>query len=390
MPGFLSDLLYEQPKAYWGPKLRGLLDAASLGAETMAGAQKPYTMEQAKTIGGLLADFTPGIGDAKSGYEGVQAARQGDWLGAGLGALGALPFVPNMAGMFIGKGAKTWDAVSMGKAADMEKAGADPRAIWSETGVWKGPDGQWRQEIPDNAARQLNQTGKAAEYMQDAGVASYPSTIGGVISHPKVFGAYDDLAKAHVTMENKVTGGAYSPNTPSGRSIMETFDLPMKHRDGKLVNADSAKSTTIHELQHAIQQREGWARGGSAEMFDSGPMFNESARDLTADLSRSLTGGLGARPDEIGSALKYADGTEVAAIAKKYGFNSIDDAMAFLKAEDVKRTPYGQYQRLAGEAEARATQARMNMDATQRRATFPADSYDVPLNQLIIRGLLGQ
>jgi hypothetical protein len=53
----------------------------------------------------MIADFTPVVGDIKSGVEGVQAARQGDMVGAGLGALGALPFVPNMAGA-IGKVAK--------------------------------------------------------------------------------------------------------------------------------------------------------------------------------------------------------------------------------------------------------------------------------------------
>ena len=43
------------------------------------------------------------------------------------------------------------------------------------------------------------------------------------------------------------------------------------------------------------------------------------------------------------------------------------------------------YRRLAGEAEARATQARMNMNAKQRREVFPYDSYDVPVNSLIVR-----
>lgn len=99
MSGLLSDLLYNTPKAYWSEKLSGLLDAASLGASTYAGATQPYTADQAKTIGGLLADFTPVVGDVKSGYEGVQAAREGDWLGAGMGALGALPFVPGMGGI---------------------------------------------------------------------------------------------------------------------------------------------------------------------------------------------------------------------------------------------------------------------------------------------------
>ncbi len=43
------------------------------------------------------------------------------------------------------------------------------------------------------------------------------------------------------------------------------------------------------------------------------------------------------------------------------------------------------YQRLAGEAEARAVQARMNMTPEQRRATFPLDSYDVDIANLIYR-----
>jgi len=44
------------------------------------------------------------------------------------------------------------------------------------------------------------------------------------------------------------------------------------------------------------------------------------------------------------------------------------------------------YRRLAGEAESRAVQARKDMTPEQRRATFPLDSYDVPLNELIYAG----
>lgn len=53
---------------------------------------------------------------------------------------------------FIGPNAKTWDALSAKKAQEMAAQGVDPRRIWSETGNWKGPDGNWRQEIPDNEA----------------------------------------------------------------------------------------------------------------------------------------------------------------------------------------------------------------------------------------------
>lgn len=46
---------------------------------------------------------------------------------------------------------------------------------------------------------------------------------------------------------------------------------------------------------------------------------------------------------------------------------------------------FEQYKRLAGEAEARAVQARLKLTPEQRRAIFPEDSYDVPLNSLIFR-----
>jgi hypothetical protein len=50
-----------------------------------------------------------------------------------------------------------------------------------------------------------------------------------------------------------------------------------------------------------------------------------------------------------------------------------------------KLSEHEQYRRLAGEAESRATQARIPLTAAQRLSLFPEDSYDVPLNQLIVR-----
>lgn len=83
--------------------LRKLYGIAETGASTYAGTQQPYTAEQAKGMLSTMADFTPVVGDVKSAYEGIQAAREGDYVGAGLGALGALPMVPNMAGWTVHK-----------------------------------------------------------------------------------------------------------------------------------------------------------------------------------------------------------------------------------------------------------------------------------------------
>lgn len=94
----LRELLLQQSKT---GRLRGLLDsiygAASTGAEAYGAANSPMSAEHSGLLGGLLMDMSP-LGDAKSAYEGVQAARDGDWVGAGLGGLGALPMVPNLGG----------------------------------------------------------------------------------------------------------------------------------------------------------------------------------------------------------------------------------------------------------------------------------------------------
>jgi len=56
--------------------------------------------------------------------------------------------------------------------------------------------------------------------------------------------------------------------------------------------------------------------------------------------------------------------------------------------ESLREARSSLYRRLAGEAEARNVQTRMNMTPDQRRATPPWATLDVPEDQLIVRGLL--
>ena len=145
------------------------------------------------------------------------------------------------------------------------------------------------------------------------------------------------------------------------------------------------KSTIAHELQHAIQSREDMARGGSPEMFARGPMFDQRAKDVTAELSEYLTGGISGQADEIITNLKYGDAGELNAIAKKHGFSNIDEATKFIKYQDEKRTPFGQYQRLSGEVDARLVQSRMDLTPAQRQADPFYKNFDVPIDDQIVR-----
>ena len=100
--------------------------------------------------------------------------------------------------------------------------------------------------------------------------------------------------------------------------------------------------------------------------------------------------------EQFGSAARFASDlspTEVKSLLGKLDRQRAKHKDAARAAGDVesKYQPmramgnFDLYQRLAGEAEARAVQKRMGMNALERRQTFPLDSYDVPINELIVR-----
>lgn len=280
--------------------------------------------------------------------------------------------------IFIGAAAKTWDAAAAAKAKELEKAGADARSIWQQTGTWKGPDGKWRQEIDDSQARAIENRA-AAKFMAGPGPAEYPvGAVSNVMQHREMSAAYPSVMDIKTRLK-KGEGGAYMPSTGFG----EAFDLP----------STGTRSTALHEMQHAVQQREGFAKGGTER---------GAADDVAAMIFEKKK-----RSSDI---QKSSEFQEAQALENKLGWEAIEGKVPF---EQYERTitnhpgypllaEYRQlqewlrtapssgmeaYRRLAGEAEARAVQTRMNLTPVERRATFPPESYDVPIEQLIIRGI---
>lgn len=319
-------------------------------------------MSDASTLGreaygqGVALSNVPGVG-APAGAAKVAAQ-----------ALGALPETA----MFIGALAKTWDAASNAKATKMEAQGVDPRVIWKETGNWRGPDGQWRQEISD----------KAAQYV--GGPQGAPA--GQVMPHSELQAAYPDLMQTPVYEK---------PTTDISAFRQGRIDLGTQR-------PKDAKSALLHELQHPIQEKEGFAKGGTPEpsvrqadaILELDPIIDEYR-----ELWRSLRGQ--ERPKTpLGLSLKETDIEDFYESVKELKDPNLRKRFEeILNKIDVKRQNlFGpnegvlaqqrsieEYRKLAGEAEARATQARMGLTQQQRRELFPAQSYDIPLNELTIR-----
>jgi len=282
-------------------------------------------------------------------------------MGGGVVASRLAPAPAGSLGMFIGKTAKNWNAAAEAKALEMEKAGANPQAIWQETGTWKGPDAAWRQEIPDNLAF-LKGTGKFENVIMNAydrGVEAtkgqrpfyqpYTTKVGDVLSHGILQEAYPELMSIETQMTPKGSGnrGMLSIDDVGKQILHVNENLPAKQ----------AESTMLHELQHAIQEKENFGRGGSLELVVK--EANAEAEKIAKKLNE----------------MKYG--------SKEYEklYEQFVNARKNITVDQANEM----YRRLAGEAEARATQKRQNLTSQQRRAEFPERSYDVPINELIIR-----
>jgi len=197
-------------------------------------------------------------------------------------------------GVFGGIGAKTADMQKLDKAKQMIANGENPSKVWRETGWGTGPDGKWRFEISDH---DLYVQPNAAPLGKQVEMQIGLNNKGG-IKHTDAVSAYPSLTELPVFNKvNQKTGGFYN-------------HMPEEIQIYTGASSELNRSALAHELQHAIQKREGFAGGGDPELLSD--------------------------------------------FAGKNGIG-INDA----------------YQRLAGEAESRLVQSRLNMDAKDRAYSFP-------------------
>jgi hypothetical protein len=273
-------------------------------------------------------------GDIKSVVPEVKAAGIKEFNASGQELGGLL-------GTFAGVGAKTADALKLSKAKAMVAKGADPVKVWQETG-WTDqfPDGKWRFEISDKAAKVKP---NPADYQQDRLIAES-------VTHPDYFAAYPQLRDMTANFDRQWKG----ESGVGSAGFLE--DYP---HISVTASAKETKPITMHELQHVVQGEEGFARGGSIE---------EMART-------------GLSPQEKIKEVLLRNKMARAEVSDRRAIN--DELHRLL-------LPGARYRRLAGEAEARLTQSRMDLTPAERAARPPWLEFDVPREQQIVRGLLGE
>lgn len=245
----------------------------------------------------------------------------------GLGQTSFDPNNPNIYQQILGPGALTAAKDKLQEAIKMTINGKGAQEIMDATGWFKGVDDKWKFEIPDNVEG-IDFNPK--DLFWDDRIKGLVYRLGDVYDNPALYAAYPQLADMHVSFEEHMKAqGYYSP----------TLKLIALHQN--LVGfEDELKSTLIHEIQHGIQHIERFASGGSTNeeyknlvknrgkaksMYDK--LYEQFMKENDPVVLQQLT----ARMNEVRARINSFGETE----------------------QELNQKAFEQYQRLAGEQEAR-------------------------------------
>ncbi len=268
---------------------------------------------------------------------------------------------PSQVQMFFGTGAKTADRKALNVARGMLKQGAPREDIIQQTGWFQGLDGKWRFEIPDTDF--VMTPDQQYRLYKNSGRNPVDATIGDVITHPELFKAYPQLANQVAKTDATVAGAG---SDKQGVYFSPTYFWP-GHPAG------SIHDSMLHELQHQVQDLEGFSPGGNQSSFRR----DMETRKILSDVFDRM-----ATP--LFEARKNATGAEKAALTKKISAlsdNANEQQMIMQRMRDLQwegdaRQPveYKYYTNLAGEVEARNVENRFN-NGYQKP---PWETEDVP------------
>jgi hypothetical protein len=195
--------------------------------------------------------------------------------------------------------------------------------------------------------------------------------------HPSLYEVLPEL-KGVVVRQGRNAGdalrGSYEEPTRGGAGLLEITKKGL---------TDDPRSTATHEMQHAVQGLADWERGGSPDEFlRVAVQERDQIYSKITDLNKEMSAAVGT-PKYEGLL------NERMMLVKELQAKGYDDMSS------IGTKAYDQYQKLAGEAQARLAQTRLDLSEADRRKYFPfqygKENYglDIKPEDLIFRrGLL--
>jgi ribose 5-phosphate isomerase RpiB len=158
------------------------------------------------------------------------------------------------------------DDLNLEYAKGMGTLGFDNELIRRKTGWFKGMDGMWRFEIPDDREKMNFDFG-----LEEA------RPLGEVYDNKMLYKAYPSLKDTKVQFAPHM-GNMHGIYKPDSNTILLNPDLPLFEK----------QKTLAHEIQHAIQDIEDFARGGNPSMFKEKTVVTLEAKRIQTKMERLL------------------------------------------------------------------------------------------------------
>ena len=275
---------------------------------------------------------------------------------------------------YAGQNAKSANLQTLREAQEMQKAGADMESIRKATGWHLGMEGKWRFEIDDSG---LQLRGDAAD------LSNY-TTLGELVDAPELFEAYPQLKDVRLAFADLEDGerGYFSSGD---NTIVLSEEL-----------RGAPEDTLVHEIQHAIQDVEGFASGASPEYwarreYASGDLVTERLQreydrtlnrlsradqnqyirymELERELDRLFLSDENSEDGKRYAKLEAEQDALYEALYPNQWFRDLLDLSR--RMTDAPGEYLRMYENTAGEIEARDAASRRRMTAEERRATIP-------------------
>jgi hypothetical protein len=286
---------------------------------------------------------------------------------------------------------------NLGIAKRLTSEGENPQKIRIETGWEQGKDKKWRYEIPDGKFKNFDINDLKIEKDIEDDAEIRVSILGDVFDSPDLYAAYPELKGIRVMFKKlpENVAGSYNPYTNAITVSIDDYLDPAQKEESEL--------TMIHELQHAIQSKEYFERGGTEEIAQS--FFDNLISNLKYDVDRkkeiyerakaifpndkkkqqasrdlfkyalekyTLLEQLGNRKETKANKKILA---EWAKIAKEQGIKLPPKVKSRLRITPADS--YNLYRRLAGEVEARNVEFRRSLTPDERRNTLLSETEEI-------------
>ena len=276
--------------------------------------------------------------------------------------------------MFVGeKGATEADKAeevstrldNLSVARRMEEAGKDAKTIKMATGWERGSDGKWRYETSDIKPKPFE------EWMNKKNLK-----LGDIIdSDSGLFEMYPELKDFKVTRgKGKSTNAAIYTGLGKIEINFSKFKPYMSIPSNREKIDGILHRVINHEIQHAIQDSEGFAQGVSPNAFSPDAPIGKLREMEEAD----------GRMVERYNAMSYTEKALGEGVRLKERI--LENRKEYNALASKYRFGMDGYTRAAGEVEARNTEKRIGMTEEERRASLASETEDVAReDQILLR-----